>query len=181
HPPRTQFESPAVMTFPLMVLAVFAVLVGFVLGPTHLFAHWLEKTPGWPHMHEEPHLNFALMGISTIMALGGIALAWWMYVRQPELPAKVAKSAQSLYQLSLNKFYIDEIYAAFIVRPAEGLANLLRRADTGGIDSMVDLTGNLPRMVGNLFRPIQNGLVQFYALAMVLGLTVFLLSLLYKM
>ena len=57
----------------------------------------------------------------------------------------------------------------------------LRAIDTNWVDGLVDLTGKLPGATGELFRPIQNGLVQFYALAMVLGLTVFLLSLIYKL
>jgi NADH-quinone oxidoreductase subunit L len=169
-------ESPKVMTIPLVVLAVPAVLVGFAIGPTHLFAHFLEHTPGFPKPHpEEP--NWMLMGISTVLAVGGIALAWLMYVKQPELPGKLAKAVPSLYQLSLNKFFWDEIYVGLIVAPAERLAALLGKIDLDGIDAFVDLTAQVPRFLGSLFRPVQNGLVQFYALAMVLGLTVFLLAL----
>jgi NADH-quinone oxidoreductase subunit L len=185
HGHEPSHESPAVMTGPLMVLSVFAVGVGFLLGPVMpegmQFAHFLEKTPGFPRDHHEHGMNLPLMAISTLAALGGIALAWLMYVKQTDLPAKFAKSIQGLYQLSLNKFYLDELYAAFIVRPAQWLAGVARRVDTGAIDSGVDLVGNGPRLLGELFRPIQNGLVQFYALAMVLGLTVFLLSLIYKL
>jgi NADH-quinone oxidoreductase subunit L len=104
-----------------------------------------------------------------------------MYVKQPNLAGKVAKSMGWLYQLSLNKFYIDEIYNALIVSPMQSLAGVSRRVDSGGIDQGVDLVGNGPRLFGELFRPIQNGLVQFYALAMVLGLTVYLVVLIYKM
>jgi NADH-quinone oxidoreductase subunit L len=181
HGAQASHESPAVMTVPLMVLAIFAVGIGFALGPTHLFAHFVEKTPGWPHVDEPHHLNWLLMGISTVVGLIGIATAWLMYVKQPELPASVAQSAPLLYQLSLNKFGIDEIYDHTIVRPAETLAGGARHTDMGGVDAMVDFVGNGPRLVGELFRPIQNGLVQFYALAMVLGLTVFLISLIYKL
>jgi len=170
-----------VMTVPLIVLAVFAVGVGLVLGPTHLFAGFLHRTPGWPHVTEEPHLNFALMGISTLVVFAGLALAWVMYVKEPKLPAKLATQAPALYQLSLNKFFIDELYEKAIVKPAEGAADVARSADMGGIDTAVDMVGLMPGKLGELFRPIQNGLVQFYALAMVLGLTVFLLSLIYKL
>ena len=60
---------------------------------------------------------------------------------------------------------------------AIGFARFCRVIDMYLVDSLVDLLGHLPRFVGILFRPMQNGLVQFYALAMVLGLTVFLLAL----
>jgi NADH-quinone oxidoreductase subunit L len=169
------------MTIPLMVLAVFAVGVGLALGPTHKFADFLHKTPGWPHVSEREGMNVMLMSISTVVALAGLALAWLMYVKQPELPTQLAKSAQALYQLSLNKFFIDEVYDRTIVQPAEVVATTAKNVDTGGIDTTVDMVGLMPGKLGELFRPIQNGLVQFYALAMVLGLTVFLLSLIYKL
>jgi NADH-quinone oxidoreductase subunit L len=169
-------ESPRVMTVPLIVLAVPALLVGGVLGPTHLFAHFLEHTPFFPRA-EAGALNWTMMVLSTLIALGGIGLAWLMYVKQPALPGQFARSAQALYQLSFNKFFWDEIYLGLIVRPAERLAALLGSIDLGGVDALVDLVGRVPGLIGGLFRPVQNGLVQFYALAMVLGLTVFLLAL----
>ena len=168
------------MTIPLMVLAVFAVGIGFLVGPLmpkeFQFAHFLEKTPFFPPAgHEE--VNWMLMASSSLIALGGIALAWFMYVKQPDLPARLAQRMQGLYQLSLNKFYIDELYYATIVQPVQGLAVFLRQIDLNLVDALVDLAGHVPRLLGGLFRPVQNGLVQFYALAMILGLTVFLLAL----
>ncbi len=117
------------------------------------------------------------MGLSSVLALGGIGLAWLFYVKKPELPGEVAKSMQTFFQMSLHKFYLDELYLLLVVRPAEAVARLLGRFDNSGVDGVVDLVGTAPRHVGGLFRPVQNGLVQFYALAMVLGLTVFLLAL----
>jgi NADH-quinone oxidoreductase subunit L len=117
------------------------------------------------------------MAGSAVLALGGIGVAWLVYVRQPDLPGKLAQSAQRLYQLSLNKFYVDELYNAFILKPLEGLTVFLRLVDNYLVDGVVDLVGHFPRLLGGAFRPVQNGLVQFYALAMILGLTVFLLAL----
>ncbi len=164
------------MTIPLIVLAVFAVAVGFVVGPGLHYTHFLQHTPGLPPLEHE-HPNWALMIVTTIIGLGGIALAAVMYAVPSELPAKLARGAGFLYQLSLNKFYIDELYEAFIVQPLQGLAVFLRQIDLNLVDALVDLVGNVPRLLGSLFRPVQNGLVQFYALAMILGLTVFLLAL----
>jgi NADH-quinone oxidoreductase subunit L len=180
HGQGVAHESPWVMTIPLMVLAVFAVGVGFVVGPLGIkslsFADFLAKTPGFHESHEH-HMNLPLMAISTVFALGGIGVAWLMYIQQPDLPARVAKGAQGLYQLSLNKFYLDELYAALIVLPLEGFADFLRQIDLNVVDALVDLVGHLFERLGALFRPVQNGLVQFYALAMILGLTVFLVAL----
>lgn len=167
-------ESPPIMTVPLMILAVFAVGVGFVLGPTHLFAHFLDKTPGFPKGEEAG--SIMLMVVSSLFAVGGIALAYLMYVKQPDLPGLLARKVQACYQLSLNKFHFDELYDTFVLQPLEGFAQFCRAFDQYIVDGLVDLAGFLPRGLGSLFRPVQNGLVQFYALAMVLGLTVFLIA-----
>src|SRR5262249_27826650 len=160
-----------------MILAVFAVGIGFLVGPlmpaSMQFAHFLAKTPFFPNAGHGEHINWLLMGVSSVVALSGIGLAWLLYVKRPELPAQLARKGQWLYQLSLNKFYIDELYYAWIVQPIQGLAEFLRQIDLNGVDALVDLVGHVPRLLGSLFRPVQNGLVQFYALAMILGLTVF--------
>src|SRR5262249_5568394 len=174
-------ESPPVMTVPLMVLAVFAVGVGFVVGPLMpdplKFSHFVGQTPYFPPEESHGHLNWGLMAVSALFALGGIGVAYLMYVRQPALPGRLAKAAPALYQLSLNKFHFDELYVAFLVKPLQGFMVFARSVDQYLVDGLVDAFGHVPRLVGGLFRPVQNGLVQFYALAMVLGLTVFLLAL----
>ena len=169
-------ESPPVMTIPLMILALFAVGIGGALGPTHLFEGFVEKTPGFPEAPEHAP-NVMLMTISGLIALAGIAVAWLMYVKRTDLPGKLAAAMQGAYQLSLNKFHFDELYGAFILGPLAVLTQAIRIFDYFILDGLVDLLGQVPRMIGGLFRPVQNGLVQFYALAMMLGLTVFLLAL----
>lgn len=172
-------ESPRVMTIPLVVLAVFAVGVGAALGPTHLFGNFLGEMSvwaGWPKPAEE-QTAWGVMAIGSVFALGGIGLAWLMYIKQPDLPGKVAGSVQWLYQLSLNKFHFDELYEAFLLKPLAALTQISQGVDSRGVDRLVDLIGLTPRLIGSLFRHVQNGLVQFYALAMVLGLTVFILAL----
>ncbi len=179
--PRASYESPAVMIVPLVILAVFAVGVGFVLGPvvpeSWRFAHFLSWAPGLPRETREEHVEWGMMALSGIIALGGIALAWVMYLLRPALPGKLAAAWQGAYQLSLNKFHVDELYDTFVIKPLVGLATLCRVLDQYLVDGLVDLIGHVPRLLGARFRPVQNGLVQFYALAMVLGLTVFLLAL----
>jgi NADH-quinone oxidoreductase subunit L len=173
-------ESPPVMLVPLMILAVGAFAVGFVFGPTQWLSRLLagrELTRGL-QLPEHPHApDLVLMLGSSLVALAGIGVAWWMYVRQPGIAGRLAASFPGLYQLSLNKFYLDELFTVFLVKPLEGLAQLSRVFDLHLIDGLVDLIGQLPRWLGQVFRPVQNGLVQFYALAMVLGLTVFLVAL----
>jgi NADH-quinone oxidoreductase subunit L len=173
-------ESPPVMTVPLMILAVGALGVGIVASPISelLDSRWLS---GFFSSQERTHgMNWPLVLGSTLFGLGGILVAWWMYVRQPALPEQVAESVPRAYELSRNRFYLDELYGAFIVGPLKVAAVVCRVLDQYVVDGIVDLVGGLPRSLGRVFRPIQNGLVQFYALAMVMGLTVFLLSLLLR-
>jgi NADH-quinone oxidoreductase subunit L len=178
---RTEFESPNNMTIPLLVLSVFAVTVGAVVGPTMLFAGFVGHANFLPHEEHAFEPNLLLMGIGTALGLGGITLAYLFYVAQPAIPNQIAKSAQALYQVSLNKFFLDEIYYAVVVWPMEWLAKTFGKFDWSGIDWMVNFIGALPKIVGELFRPIQNGLVQFYALAMVLCMTALLVLSIYKL
>jgi NADH-quinone oxidoreductase subunit L len=179
---RHGYESPPVMTIPLMILAVFALGVGFAVGPwpTQLFEHFVGRTPLLPPSESEGP-NWIMMLVSSLVALGGIGVAWLMYLRQPDLPGRLANAAQGLYQLSLNKFHVDELYDAFLLKPLAGFTAFTGIFDLHFLDGLVDLIGYLPRWLGFRFRPVQNGLVQFYSLAMVLGLTVFLIALLIRL
>jgi NADH-quinone oxidoreductase subunit L len=174
-------ESPPAMTGPLVILAIGALAVGAYFQWTGDFLHpngFLMQTPvltalqapaGEGAEHGSLHLTVAL--ISTAVALAGIGLAWLFYIARPDLAESVTKSAKSIgfYGLSRNKFFIDEIYAALIIRPLEAFARLLALADQHLIDAVVNIVGAFPRALGAMFRPLQGGLVQFYALVMVLG------------
>jgi NADH-quinone oxidoreductase subunit L len=175
---RHAHESPAVMTVPLIVLAIGAVTIGAIVGPmTHWFGHLLGHLPDLDPSTEH-HENWSIMAISGVVAVGGIVVAWFMYVAQPGLPGRLVQHMQLAYQMSLNKFEVDELYDTFVVRPLLGFAEFCRLIDHYLVDGIVDLIGHVPRLLADfLFRPMQNGLVQFYALAMVLGLTVFLIAL----
>src|SRR5262249_36107073 len=101
-------ESPPVMTWPLMILAAGAAGVGLVLGPTALFAHFLEDhwmRPGFAG-HIEHHFNLLLMVASSAVALGGIAVAYLMYVKQPETASSIARAIPHAFEWSRNKFYL---------------------------------------------------------------------------
>jgi NADH-quinone oxidoreductase subunit L len=175
HGPGEAHESPSVMTIPLIVLAIGAVSVGFILSWHHLFANFLAKSPNVTLYlgHHEHELNFPLMAVSSAIALAGIVTAWFMYVKRPEMPGRLANRFPTLYRASLYRFYFDEIYGWIAEGPLVVLAIISRIFDLL-IDGIVDFVGRMPKVIGGLLRPIQNGLVQFYALAMILGLTVFL-------
>jgi NADH-quinone oxidoreductase subunit L len=176
-------DAPPVMAWPLMILAAGAVLVGIALGPTGVFGHFLEGhwmtrqfTEGLRPPEGSHHLNWALMLSSSLIALGGIGLAYIVYVQTPALADKLASALHGIYGWSRNQFYLDELFEALFVRPVNSLARLARVLDQYLVDGLVDLIGQVPAFIGFLVRPFQNGLVQFYALLMALGVGGFLLA-----
>ncbi|MCE9565229.1 MAG: NADH-quinone oxidoreductase subunit L [Planctomycetes bacterium] len=178
-------ESPSRMTIPLMILAVGAVGVGIAVEPfNHKFSHFLDHAPTLQLAFATSHapvlehhgFNWLLASIGTALALGGLGLAFIMYRKGTEtLPAAI----EPVFALSRNKLYVDEIYGAVFVKPA-GVLAFLSGAFDGFLDAMARLISSLPRFVGWWVRPIQNGLVQFYALSMALGLTVLLTFVAFK-
>jgi NADH-quinone oxidoreductase subunit L len=174
-------ESPPVMTGPLVVLAVGAVLAGLIEPTTHFFSHMLRQHAAGIGELPEVGPDYTVMAVSSLIAVLGILGAVYVYRLHVGLADRMARGAPGLYQLSLNKFGFDELYAAFVVKPLEGFAEFCRIIDFYVVDKLVDIVGLVPRAFGVLFRPVQNGLVQFYALAMILGLTVFLLALAWKL
>jgi len=169
-------ESPSVMTTPLIILAVCSVLVGMALGPTHAFFGLLQRTPSLAYgefrgVHAPGlHLDIAFWG--TAVALLGIGLAAYLYLGEKTEVNALAAAFQPLYQLSYGKFFIDQLYLVLFVFPLTVLAFLCYVVDRWLIDGVVNLVGELPRWGGRAMRLLQNGMVQFYALAMVLGLIV---------
>ena len=150
---------------------------------TSSLSHFLDTTPqlkGVEHWEMDWGTRLALWLGSIAFAAAGIGGAAWMYLKQPGEAARLAHRIPLLYQLSLNKFFFDELYDAFIVKPLAGFSEFCRVFDLYVVDGLVDLLAQVPRLVGYLFRPVQNGLLQFYALATVLGLTVFLLALAWR-
>jgi NADH-quinone oxidoreductase subunit L len=164
-------ESPSVMAWPLRILAVCAVFVGIAEGPTAIFANYLQHAVGLEEVHEHG-LEVGLTSVSTAVVLFGIGLAWWMYIRAPELPAKVAAAMGPLYRASLNKFYFDEIFWTILVAPLRGLSWFSSWFDRGIIDSIVDGAARIPRLIGAVPMWFQNGRVPSYALVMWFGMLV---------
>jgi NADH-quinone oxidoreductase subunit L len=177
-------ESPPVMCIPLWVLAGGAIVLGALLDQhtTGFFVRFLDLTiPGAKATAEAEHIDKFVMGSSSVLALAGIGIAYIMYAKPSTLPARIAALSGPLTNLSRNKFYLDEIYGALFVWPLLALASLSRFLDWAFIDSLlVGGIGKLPGFAGRLPQPIQNGLVQFYALAMMLGLGVLLWVLVIK-
>jgi NADH-quinone oxidoreductase subunit L len=170
-------ESPPAMTGPLVILAIGALTVGAYFqwhGDFLDTKGFLMQTPSLTALQAEmpaKGFDYQMAAMSTVVALAGIGLAWLFYVARPDLAASTAASAKSmgLYALSHGKFFIDEIYAIVIVRPLELFSLILAEIDRFVIDGIVNAIGAVPRVVGAAFRPLQGGLLQFYALVMALG------------
>jgi NADH-quinone oxidoreductase subunit L len=159
-------ESPMVMLAPLMILAVLSVVGGWV-GIGGWFEHFLVPALGsGPEAAAETgNLEWYLMGVSVLAALGGFGLAWQLYYRDKDLPAKIAASLGGLYRAVLNKYYVDEIYGAVLVRPliVFSRAALWQGADRSVIDAAVNGSATTTREVSDGLRQMQSGNLRSYA------------------
>ena len=183
-------ESPYNMTVPLICLAILSTVGGWVAAPhlvggTDYFAKFLHPvfdayavTPtaaneaasevaGSPMMD----LVHALTGMPVIIALLGLLIAWWFYIKSPETPKKLAQSVRGLYTLVLHKYYIDELYNTVIVQPLLWISTnvLWRVIDEGAIDGTVNGIGRGMRESGAHMRQIQSGNARSYATWVVIG------------
>ena len=134
-----------------------------VLNP-ELLPPGIERSPAEELLH-------ALTGPPVIVGLIGILIAWWFYIRRPDLPKKLASSMYGLYTLVLHKYYVDEIYAAVIVRPLLWISTnvLWHTVDEGLIDGTVNGSARLARETGGKLRELQSGNARSYASWVVVG------------
>jgi NADH-quinone oxidoreductase subunit L len=191
-------ESPYNMTVPLICLAILSTVGGWVAAPhlvggTEYFDKFLSPVfaayapaqgdtvtrvlnpellpPGSTAPSAGLDLLHALTGMPVIIALLGLLLAWWFYIKSPETPKKLAQSVRGLYTLVLHKYYIDELYNAVIVQPLLWIStNLLWKViDEGAIDGTVNGIGRGMRESGAHVRQIQSGNARSYATWVVIG------------
>ena len=210
-------ESPGSMTVPLTILAGLSIVGGWIgvpesLGGVNRFQAFLE--PVFEHRGGEMaeaaassaagsgnSMEFALMAASVLIALAGIWLAWTMYLKRTELPARIAATSGFLYKLLLNKYYVDEIYDAAFIERTKDLASTLGSFDRGVIDGLgVNGAGWVTRAVSTVsmvwdkwivdglvnlaarivwvlswpVRMIQGGRVSGYAMMIVFGVLILL-------
>lgn len=203
-------ESPPAMTIPLIVLGALAVMGGLVGLPKlwHLpnaFEHWLEplfaSSQHYLRSAEKGHAaEWILMGVSTFLALGGFSIAAWLYqdAKNP-IPQRLLESqlpgVRMVHRLIYNKYFIDEVYAATVVRRVLDLSRILAWIDGRVIDGVVNVVGWTGRQCGSLqgvidrvfvdgivnlvghaifvaghrLRSIQTGCIQSYVVALLTG------------
>jgi NADH-quinone oxidoreductase subunit L len=169
-------ESPKVMTIPLILLAIGASFGGIVGLPMVEASGEFWKGSivvlSEPSVLEEAHhVPFLIKILPLIMGVIGIAVAWLMYIRQPDLPARLAATFAGLYRFLLNKWYFDELYDFLFVEPAKRLGyGLWQVIDVSVIDNFgPDGVAASALTVARRAVRLQTGYLYHYAFAMLIG------------
>jgi NADH-quinone oxidoreductase subunit L len=175
-------ESPWSMVGPLVVLAVLSTVGGWVAlpalfqGPDY-FANFLGPVFGGHETGEAAgdiaahHLELILAGVAVGAALIGMVVAYWLYLKRPGKADGLAHSLKPAYTILLNKYYVDEIYAAVVVKPLLWISTnaLWKVADVAGIDGAVNGIADGARAIGDGVRHAQSGNTRSYAVWVVVG------------
>jgi NADH-quinone oxidoreductase subunit L len=193
-------ESPKLMLVPLMILAVLSFVGGWVgvpgsMGGDNHFDKFLapvfhSTTPAVNAGHEQPgevsppekrtegpepktevRTELTFTGISVMAGLLGLFLAWLLYYRRPQLPQRIANALGGFYSAVVNKYYVDEFYAALLVKPlVDGSSRILWRGiDQGVIDRAIDDSADGAHDVSDAVRQMQSGSIRSYAGWVALG------------
>ncbi len=164
-------ESPSVMTVPLLVLAAGAVLAGLLLSTSAegTLARVLEPVTG-PVPHGEGLSTLALSGIATAIALGALAVAWWVYASGRVEWLTLRERLQPLPRAARSGWYVDQAYSTLFVNPGAAAARFTANVfDTKVVDGLVNGVGAGTRRLAAVGRLLQTGFVRSYALAFLLG------------
>jgi NADH-quinone oxidoreductase subunit L len=182
-------ESPSNMVTPLVILAVLSIVGGWFAAPAlwggvDYFERFLSPVFAVPGIGESTSaaelaattsLEHQLMIAAIASALIGLFLAWWMYIKRPDQPAKLAKFLSGPYKLLLGKYFVDEIYAAVIVRPLVWVSRnvLWHVVDETIIDGAVNGVADTTRHAGYSARQTESGNTRSYAAWIVVGAVAF--------
>ncbi len=168
-------ESPALITLPLIILALLSIVGGFigipeVLGGHHALESFLKPliVATGESAHLDHQTEYLLMGLAVLIAITGILIAWMGYKKY-----NAKEEAKGLASFFENKWYIDELYNTLITKPLQALSvffnNIVERS---GIDAIVNGIGKGIQAGSNKFRLLQSGLVGFYMFLMVIGIII---------
>ena len=187
-PGQKPHESPWVVTLPLVLLAVPSVLIGFFTIDPMLFGEWFkgvifvgDNHVGLKEMAANYHGPFgmALHGLQTApfwLAMGGVALAWFFYMKRPDIPAAIQRTFKPIHTLLENKYYFDRFNEIFFAAGARLLGRGLWKAgDQALIDGVaVNGSARLVGWVAQMSRLFQTGHLYQYAFMMIIGVFVLL-------
>jgi len=180
-------ESPKSMTIPLVILAFFSVVAGYIGLPVvfgeklNFFGKFLEPVIKEAHeVHLGTQTEWMLIAIAAVVALLGIFIAYVFYIRSPLIPRKLATKFPNIYKLMFNKYYVDEIYnAVFVNSTIKGSEIIYDNFDLKVIDGAVNGTAKATGFAGKILSYFQSGLIKEYALIFLLGVIIFLAYLLF--
>ncbi|MDD3004703.1 NADH-quinone oxidoreductase subunit L [Flavobacterium sp.] len=163
-------ESPALITFPLIVLAILATIGGLISLPgnswlNHYLMPFFAKEH---HAHVLGQTEYILMGIATVGAIIGIAVAYAKYIKQNQVPGEDA-SFTGMSKVLYNKYYVDEIYDALFVKPINSLSNFFRDYIETGLSALVFGFGKAANELSFQGKKLQTGSIGLYLFMFVLG------------
>jgi NADH-quinone oxidoreductase subunit L len=164
-------ESPSLMTLPMIVLAVLAVVSGYVNTPWFgtFLGDWLvEGNEALGHGHIEGPAW--IMIVATVVSLAGIYLSWLIYGKKSL--SRDWLGAKTLYNILYNKYYIDEFYSMTIVKVTKGFSHFLRYIDTYLVEGIVLGVTAFVQTLGRLGAKLQTGQVQTYSAVAFIGLAI---------
>jgi len=183
-------ESPTTMTIPLWTLGGLSVVGGFLGVPNFLlstFTHqeehinllhnWLYNVTADYGLTLSHSTEWLLMGVSILVALSGVYIAYRMYGSgaTEEADATLAERFGGLYETWKEKYNLDEFYEGLVVHPTVNWSDKgLAKFDMKIVDGVVNTVGGVVRLFGSVFRYIQTGVTSSYALALVLGVIIVL-------
>ena len=168
-------ESPPVMTIPLVILAIGSIFSGWLGAPEYLWGsrweQWLQPIFGAAAAHEDSvRTEILITGLTLAVVVVGICLAYAKYGRAPAEAAPSTTAEGILYRLSLNKFYVDEIYDYLFVRPFTACSRFFAEfLDPRVIDGAVNGVAAVARGLSWVWCGLQTGNVQHYATGLLVG------------
>jgi NADH-quinone oxidoreductase subunit L len=176
-------ESPAIMTIPLAVLAVLSICGGWIgipeiLGGNNSIVSYLQPIIyGEPIAHTVSHsTEYILMAISIILVIAVIITAFVLYVSKNNVPGLDEHKYSAAHRVLYDKYYVDEIYTALIVKPILWLSTFSYAIlDLKFVDGLVSFWGEIVKQCSSVLKHVQNGNISYYLFAMVVGIIALLL------
>ncbi|MGY6645438.1 MAG: NADH-quinone oxidoreductase subunit L [Salinarimonas sp.] len=178
HHDHKPHESPPVMMIPLILLAIGALVAGFLFkgvfvgdGYEAFWGDALYTRPDNTILVDLHYVPAWVVWSPFVMMAIGFGLAYWMYVRDTSVPARIAQEQPMIYRFLLNKWYFDELYDIIFVRPAKRLGQFLWRTGDGKIIDGMGPDGISARVLDTTSWVVrlQTGYVYHYAFTMLVG------------
>ena len=173
-------ESPNIMLVPLIVLVIGSIFSGYLFYDSFIYADFKEF---WANsifilkdnniLKELHNVSYLIKWSPTVMMVFGLSFAYYIFIRNPHIPSKIAKDQEVLYNFLLNKWYFDEVYNYIFVLPTLLLGHIFwKRGDENIINKFGPdgISKQVMRVTKKIVQ-LQSGLIYHYAFSMIIGLT----------